>query len=455
MSIHPALCLLHRALGSLIMLATLASLIYGVGLGGSKLKLQARFPSNPLLGSKRISIRVDSQAVIPYDLLIRAENGVSQWLRYCNPGIEIVQSAPDMEVRLRVLNISHTWASVMRTRSEYQKTGTRTEYDPETGAAQTIDVYGYVEVSYNAINVQGNLTAEYEMRDIKSGLALMSDTIRSNYSTEYEGSIPPDPLVVQGMMLDQLIARISQDICSPRTSIHLLMPGGKLKESGHLILKGRFDEAKRQLESMPAFAKYRDEAARLYAMGVALEALAHTSADDAEAMKHFEQAVDFYDRARIIRPDEKIFWWSHSRALYFSSVYSRAESWKKKIEETTHLFAAGRISQDEALMMIRNPPQIQPAQVIVWKGIQYLTNDIVKGWVSAGVPEKIIIATITDEGAVGFDLSANEVLRLGQAGVNERIIKAMKSAQTRRMGMKGRWLAILLPLLYNIPFLIR
>lgn len=455
MSIHPALCLLHRALGSLIMLAALASSVYSVGLGGSKLNLQARFPSNPLLGNKRISVRVDSQAAISRDLLIRVENGVSQWLRYCNSGIKIVQSAPDMEVRLRVLNISHTWASVMRTRSEYQKTGTRTEYDPETGAAQTIDVYGYVEVSYNAINVQGNLTAEYEMRDIKSGLALVSDTIRSNYSTEYEGSMPPDPLAVQLAMLDQAISRISQDICSPRISIQILMPDGKLRESGKLILKGRFDEARRQLESMPAFANYTDESMRLYALGVALEALAHTSIDDAEAMKHFEQAVDFYDRARIIRPDEKIFWWSHGRALYFSAVYSRAESWKKQIEETTRLLAAGRISQDEALMMIRNPPQVQPTQVIVWKGLQFLTNDMVTGWVKAGVPEKIIIAMINDEGSVDFNLSPNEVLRLGQAGVSPRIIKAMKSAQTRRRGTKGRWLAILLPLLYNIPFLIR
>jgi hypothetical protein len=435
------------------MLTVLASSVYG--LSGSKLKLQARFPANPLLSGSRISIKVDSQPAIARDILIRAEKGLSRWLLYCRRGIEIVQRAPDMEARLQILDISHTATSVTRTRSEYQKTGTRTEYDQETGASHTVDVYGYVDVSYNANLVRGSVTALYELIDVKSGLALISDTLQSSYSADYEGIVPPDSLVVQEEMINQALLRINQDNCQPRISLQIPMPGGRLKETSKMILKGRFDAAKRELESMRAFANYKDEAARLYALGVIFEALAHTSVDDAEAKAYFDQAVDFYDRARIIRPDEKIYWWSHSRAIYFSSLYSRAAAWKQKVEETARSFAAGKISQAEALTLIRNPPQTQPTQAIVWKGLQYLTNEVVKGWVRAGVPEKIIIATIQDEGAVGFDLSTNEVLRLGQAGVSAKIIKAMKSAQTRRRGMKGTWLAVLLPLLYNLPFLIR
>jgi hypothetical protein len=66
--------------------------------------------------------------------------------------------------------------------------GSHNVYDPETGAATTVDDYAWVEVSYSVYAMNVRRSVSYEIKEAKLGMALESDGFEAIYSQDYPTS---------------------------------------------------------------------------------------------------------------------------------------------------------------------------------------------------------------------------------------------------------------------------
>src|ERR1044071_10261366 len=81
----------------------------------------------------------------------------------------------------------------------------------------------------------------------------------------------------------------------------------------------------------------------------------------------------------------------------------------------------------------------QPQAKSAPPGFMIITNDTISDWVKNGVSEDYILASIKHSVSNRFDLSPGARAKLTQAGVKNRVIKAMQSSQVaRNRGMSRR-----------------
>ena len=323
---------------------------------------------------------------------------------------------------------SSNWETL--TRMEYQEIGSHTVHNDQTNTDETITDYGYVNVNYRALVVYGQLSFEFEIRDVKTGLVLDGDRQTLFYKQDFEeGRGAPDAKGVYQSLAEQTVGYISARFVSSREWVKVLLPKGKLKSASELFKQGLLDQSLDVLNATQAFKNSKDDAYRLYSLGVADEAKAFTFDDPVLTKQYLEQAISRYKQATQLKPKEDNFWEPLHRAemsLYeYQSLIdhmSRIEERKKKILEDPAIARADRTTQPQ--------DKSRPPSFII------INNDTIVDWVKNGVSEDYILASIKHSVANGFDLSPGARAKLIQAGVNNRIIKAMQSSQAvgnRRM----------------------
>jgi hypothetical protein len=437
-------------------LFALSTATLGQGFANRRIDIHPKYPSLVPLPGNRVSVVFSAGAQIAPNNLRMAEDGLKNLLSSSDTQLNFDHSLAQIKIRCSIINISYTWRNITLTRSEYKVVGSHTEYDQMAGTSKMVDDYGYVTVNYDAIAVQWDIEAEYEAVDLRSGLVFDSLPIQMSHAYQYEGYTPPDRETAHNWLLGLVVQRIAGQFTSRVAAVYVERPGRKMKEASKLIFNHRWDQARAQLEAMPALTNHRDESLRLYSIGLCFEAVAYDSNDWREAKKFLDQAVEYYSRARDLSPQTKEYWWAVGRTSDMAFRYKVREEQMKLFEETRTRLMEGRINADEAAQKVQDRPAPKPGHLAVWRGADALTNSTIIEWVKAGVPEKIIISTLREPGPNRFVLSPAEVSKLRQSGVSEKIIKAMRSAErSRGMGRKPVWLTVVLTLLPYAPLVFR
>ena len=409
------------------------------GLAGRKTEIVVKTSPAVYLPGPTLSVEVTSLKPVTQRVPEFMQQRIQDTLIKNDPRLRLATGPPDTLIACTIIDLSYSTGVEARTRQEYQKIGEMTTTDPNTGVATTMDQYGYVDVPYRALVFAARLSVNCEVKDVASGIVLYADRFDQVYSD------PRD--VVAGSRSDDLnnvYLRLAGDVAglvlaqlSPRVYSEVVeLPSGKLREASKLLEDNRWNEALDKLTATPSFKDQKDEAYRLYSIGIAHEALANAAPNATERRRHLEQAVDNYHRATELKPREDAFWAPKIRAEFLlwqaTGLAAQVDAFNEAKKPGSTAAAPGN---KDLFHQARS--RVKPAQTP-------LTNDDVVRWVKAGRSADYIAANIRHAPETRFDVSGGEVLRLRREGVTSDVLKAMTEANRGpRYGMSARKRAIL------------
>jgi hypothetical protein len=347
-------------------------------------------------------------------------------------------------------------------------------------------------VQYNKIT--GTLEVSYQAKDPKTGRALDADNVKASYSEDFEAgtnqqagkslgtkvvdpfkrmagkktqdsSGPPNSTELSENLIHQAIHEIASRITATNEPVEIMLAQGKLDKANKTAEQGLWSRYLEQLETMTPLPNAKDDAYRLYNIGVAYEALAYQTEDRKAAKGFLQDAAINYGKAVDAKRDEKYFLEPQKRIETAMAYYRKIEGQSKAVaaanapaEEPSASDAgkskggttkpsgskpksktatgkgpadpksAGSNSKaDSTTSADGGKAAAAPAKLAA----PALTNDQIIKMAKAGVDEDSIIATIRDAATVKFDLTPDGQIVLTNGGVKPKVLAAMRDRAKR------------------------
>ena len=325
-------------------------------------------------------------------------------------------------------------------------------------------ITGALEVAYQAKDRSGktldsdNFTAKYS-RDFEEGTNQATDKSMTSKiadpfkraagkKTEDTGA-PPTPMELRHDLIQQIVTDISTRLVSTEQAVDVYLARGKLDGANKLAESGLWSRYLENLETMTPFTSPKDDAYRLYNIGVAYEALGYQSEDRVAAKKFLEQASIYYGKAIDGKPEEKFFLEPQNRIETAVAYYKKLEDRQKAgVEAEAHPAPASGDSKKagtkaasgagdsahadnshtarKSLVAAKPPLTTAASRQKEAPAAPALNNQKVVEMVKSGVDEENVIATIRQAPSVDFDISPDGQIQLAKNGVKGKIVAAMR-----------------------------
>jgi hypothetical protein len=352
-------------------------------------------------------------------------------------------------------------------------------------------------VQYNKIT--GSLELSYQARDPK-GRALDADNITANYSEDFEAgtnqqagksfgskvadpfkrmagkktedsSGPPNPTELRENLIHKAIHEIASRITATNEPVEIMLAQGKLDKVSGNAEHGLWSRYLEELERMPPLPNAKDDAYRLYNIGVAYEALAYQTEDRKAAKGFLQDAAINYGKAVDAKKDEKYFLEPQKRIETAMAYYRKIEGQQRAVAAANAPAVAEPVSPAAGKATGRSTARpagdksgsknatgknttdtkgaaqgngastpngssgkapASPAKTA--PPVPALTNAQIIKMAKAGVDDDNIIATIREAKAVEFDLTPDGQVQLATGGVKGKILAAMR--QRAKLGSR-------------------
>jgi hypothetical protein len=231
-----------------------------------------------------------------------------------------------------------------------------------------------------------------------------------------------------------------------------MLAQGKLDKANKTAEQGLWSRYLEQLETMTPLPNAKDDAYRLYNIGVAYEALAYQTEDRKAAKGFLQDAAINYGKAVDAKREEKYFLEPQKRIETAMAYYRKIEGQAKAVAaanapaEEPSTSDAGKAtkpsgSKTKKATTGKSPADAKSAgsnskadsttsvdgeKAPAAPATPALTNDQIIKMAKAGVDEDSIIATIRDAATVKFDLTPDGQIGLTSGGVKPKILAAMR-----------------------------
>jgi hypothetical protein len=323
-----------------------------------------------------------------------------------DPALTISTASPQTQLEAEISEYTDNRAWENRTEKEYKKTGTKQVYNAKTRAYETQDVWDNVDVTKRYLVVKSTLKVTWR------ALAATKQLLASNLaqyiaqSSYLDGKDVPDQSNVKGGMAGKVVGQIAQNLVPYPETVEVLIakgPSGKLEPACKLAQAGQWTRALEGWETIPAFKDPKDEAYRLYNIGLAHEVMAYSagaSRDFESALSELDKAAENYGLAVDKNTGEK----------YFKDPQTRI---KTSLQYYTTLRDQNGNGPKPKVVVTGNSGPAVPAS---------LTNDNVIEYVRTGFSEDFVLDQIRTSQNPSFSVTPADLIKLKQAGVNERII---------------------------------
>jgi Family of unknown function (DUF6340) len=326
-----------------------------------------------------------------------------------DPALTISAASPQTQLEAEISEYTDNRAWENRTEKEYKKTGTKQVYNPKTKAYETQDVWDNVDVTKRYLVVKSTLKVTWR------ALAATKQLLASNLaqyiaqSSYLEGKDVPDQSSVKGGMANKVVSQIAQNLVPYPETIEVLIakgPSGKLEPACKLAQAGQWTRALESWATIPTFKDPKDEAYRIYNIGLAHEIMGYSAGDSQDfesALSELDKAAENYGLAADKNTGEK----------YFKDPQAR-------IKTSLQYYTALRDQNGNRLKP--NAGGGGNSGPTVSGG---LTNDQVIEFVRSGFSEDFVVDQIRTSKNPSFGVTPADLIKLKQAGVNERIITEM------------------------------
>jgi hypothetical protein len=482
----PALPSFFRFFPILTALCCLPVIVYAQGFGKfekSKLTLHRKLPPVVHFMGSTFSVRTITRDTKTADATASLTDLLETELLKDNSSLRVEANSPELAITCNVISFE-TPAPQPFTRNEVVLQKGKQVEQP---------------VKYNKITA--TLEVAYQAKDMHTGRVLDADTIEEKYSEDFEqgtnqqagkslpnkaidpfkrlagkstddSSGPPSSAELRSKLVHDAVHELASRITVTDEPVKVFLAGGKLEKTDKLAESGLWTRYLEELEQMTPFVNPKDDAYRLYDIGVAYEALAYQSEDRQVASKFLQNAAINYGKAVDARPEEKYFLEPQKRIETAMNYYRKIGAEQQTVETansgrsadaapgtSTKPVASSKLSTSTKSAASAKPASVSSGGVpsassslgSAAKGPSQaassfkasappssgvakptspqtpaLTNDQIIKMTKAGVDEDSIQATIHDAPVVNFDLSPDGQIQLASGGVKAKVMAAMR-----------------------------
>ena len=435
----PVLCL--------TMLGASGIAAFGQGFGAFKMDaiLNRKSPPRVYLMGTAISVRSTSLAERGMAYTGQLASTVESELFSHDSRLKADPHSPETIISCEITRLDSEEKWEARRSREQRKTGERQEYNQKKQKYETKPVYEEVEVTRNFKIVTGFISVSYQAKDVKTGAVLDSDTLPLNYRQEFlDGNGALSPSAIENDLVRRVAMLIVPRLTPTTESVKVLLSKGKLEKTAKLGDAGLWQKMVEGFETMEPLKDSKDDAYRLYNIGVGYEALAYQAEDLATTKKFLDKASVLYNQAIEGKPDEKYFRDPQRRIQQAiiqyrkledqMAAYANAKALKEQQEglalQTRQASLASPKSDDQGSKQLRqaDPPANPPKPEA--QNDKAFTNQDVIDLVNKGLNDVNLIAVIKQAPAVRFDLRATALGVLLQQKVSNEVIAAMRTRQS-------------------------
>ena len=247
-----------------------------------------------------------------------------------------------------------------------------------------------------------------------------SDVAAATFSNNYlEGTNAPDTGAVRSAMAAIVIEAIAKRLVPYPETIEVLVakgPGGKLESGCKFAESCQWTRALETWETVPKFKDPKDEAYRVYNIGLAHEMLAYSagnSRDFESSLTYLGKAAENYGSAVDLNAGEKYFRDPQTRIKTSLGYYTALKEQSSNGAPPSGGTPASGGTAAAAAAAAAAP------------GASSLTNDGIIDFVRNGFSESFVLDQIRTSRTPQFNVTPAELVKLKQAGVSERIITEM------------------------------
>jgi hypothetical protein len=459
-----------------------------------KITLHRRLPAVIHFTGTKIQVRVTAKDPKRADVASTLKDRLETEILKSNPHFEIDDKSPELIIACEVTSFD------MPPEQDYVQNVTTTVKTPANAQGKQQTQLASVPVKYK--KYRGTMDVSYQAHD-RSRHQLDAKNVSTKYSEDFEAATnqpvnkstvdkmedpfkrmfgkkteapsgPPSPTELQNKLIDEAVDQIVPRITTTNETIEVLLARGKLDDANKSAEGGLWTRYLEQLEQMTPFPKTKDDAYRLYDIGVAYEAIGYQSESEEAAKKSLQEAAINYGKAVDAKPEEKNFIEPQKRIETAMSYLRKLEGERKAFEAensgpaksatassappasggaaaSSGSAGAGKTtdktpgkthnstgtnaktppstdaSADAGAAPAPASPTKTPAKTQPPKSVKALTNDDIIKMAKEHVDDDTIIASIHDAAAVDFDLSPDGNIALTHGGVSKTVLAAMRA----------------------------
>jgi hypothetical protein len=345
---------------------------------------------------------------------------------------------PETIISCEITRLESGEAWEQKRATERRKVGERQEWNDKKKKYDTKTIYQDVEVTRNYKVVSGAINISYQVKDVKTGVVLDSDTLPFTYLQPFlDGNGAPASSDVENGLIRRVVSAIIPRLTPTIEPVKVLLAQKDLKDISKLGEARLWAKMVEALEMMQPLKDPKKDAYRLYNLGVGYEAQAYQAEDMANAKKFLDKASALYNQAIEMKPDEKYFREPQARIEQAiiqyrklddqMAAYARAKALKEQELAAPKILRRREDSGDQGSKSLgkdgdqKETKRLQTSEIF--------TNQHIIDLVGKGLDEENLVAAIKQAKSVQFDLGPEGLGNLLQNKVSNRVIAAMRTRQ--------------------------
>lgn len=328
---------------------------------------------------------------------------------------------PEIAIKMTVdrLNAHESWET--KTDYEYQKTGTKQEWNSSKKKYETKDVYGNVPVTKNVKVMKASLAGTYDVLD-KSGKVIDSGELKEDFSRKYdEGRDAETPSKVEDNLLHKAATTVASRLVPTKDRVFVIVPKGSFEAYIPLAESNQWDRYLAAVKAVPENRNASQEAYHQYALGVANEGLAYATDDPKQATELLREAVNRYQRAIQDNPGEKIF-----AEEYNSMLSSRIPAPLPRATQSLQAYEAWTTGTHTGGSMTASSGSTPS------KKSGPMNNQTLVSMAQAGLTDENLMLAIDNADDIAFDTTPEGLISLAKGGVSKNVIAHMQKRVAKK-----------------------
>ena len=404
----------------------------GFGLMRKVVALERVSPPDVVVTGIRINVVTKAHDQRDEAIASHLQSQLTSQLIQGDPRLTLDAMSPQTVLELKVLQNEMERHSEQRTESVMQQTGTESDGKPHFEPRQTA-------VRYEVVTHK--LSVAYVVNDTVARRTRYATNADVHYRNDFrEGAGAPTQGELEGQSVTQVVDAVAVKLTPTVEVVNVLVPKGSLEALLNFAEAGLWSRYSEALEARTPKSNPVEESYRLYALGLAYEAMAYGADDLETTLRYLEKSAENYNAAINDNPKEDYFFKPYETNFFVAMSKSVARTVTRSAAPVSKMAPPPLERVQQALRQYQtlvSQREVQaaaaaqsatPAADDARREAEAATmkNADVIDMVKANVPEDIVLGAITDAARCAFDITPKGLIELTKAKVGKVIIKKMQ-----------------------------
>jgi len=397
----------------------------GFGFKKKAVEMKRTVPPSTNAGARRVKLTVTSNRGDDRDDA-QTLNGYLSDAILAGSGTLAEGGKPEVTITVTLGRVDSHESWETKTEFVRQQTGTKQKWNDKSKKYETEPIYSNVPVQKEYKVVTGSVDGSFDIAAKNDDVA--SGDIDQKFRETYDdGDAAPAPTEIEDRLLRNAAKQIAAYLVPTEERVSVLVPRATFESLLPIAESGAWDRYLSNVEAVPPMRNPKDEAYRQYALAVAKEGLAYTTADRNEALELLRAAASHYELAASSNPAEELFRSGYTSLLSSNVIgtpLTRVHDSVTRFEKWTASGAAAAPAPRTARTVASPAPPATPAR-------QGMRNQTVIDLAKAGLSDENILLAIDGAEHTDFDVTPEALITLARNGVSKSVIAHMQKKGKR------------------------